>query len=78
VLLAGAAGISLPKFAVAVGIGRGLRYFALGLLAIEYGDRALGYLHEHGTAASLIVIGVVVGGAAAYLLWSRTSRQKAR
>ena len=41
VLLAGVAGISPAKFVTAIVIGRGSRYLALGLLAIEYGEQAL-------------------------------------
>ncbi len=78
VLLAGAAGISLPRFALAVGIGRGLRYFALGFLAVRYGDRALAYMHDHGTAASLILVGALAAGAGAYFLWARARGAKAR
>ena len=36
-----------------VALGRGVRYFALGFLAIEYGDRALAYMHENGITVSL-------------------------
>ena len=45
VLLAGVAGISAPRFVMAIAIGRGLRYFGEGLLAVRYGDRTVG-LHR--------------------------------
>src|ERR1700694_4917307 len=41
VLLAGAARIRATQFALAITIGRGVRYFVEGLLAIWYGDRAI-------------------------------------
>src|SRR4029079_1189187 len=38
-LLAGLAEISVTRFTLAIAIGRALRYFGEGLLAIEYGDQ---------------------------------------
>jgi hypothetical protein len=52
-------------------IGRGVRYAALGFLAVRYGSRASAYLAEHGTTASLIVVGVLAAGFAAYMLWTK-------
>jgi membrane protein YqaA with SNARE-associated domain len=78
VLLAGVGGITLPRFAVAVAIGRGLRYFVLGLLAIRYGDRAIAYLHENGARASLVLIALLAAGTAGYVLWSRAKAREAR
>jgi len=74
VLLAGAAGISLPQFTLAVAAGRGLRYLVLGLLAVRYGDRAMSYLQEHGAAASLILVGLLAAGTVAYVVWTKTRR----
>jgi membrane protein YqaA with SNARE-associated domain len=71
VLLAGVVGISASRFAAAIAIGRGARYLALGVLALEYGDRAMAYLRENGVVASLVAVGVLVAGFAAYLLWSK-------
>src|SRR5262249_28602628 len=56
VLLAGAAGISVGKFASAVLIGRGLRYLALGLLAERYGDVAIEYVHRNAATVSLVAV----------------------
>ena len=53
VLLAGVAGISAARLATAIAIGRGVRYLALGILAVRYGERAMAYMREHGTAVSL-------------------------
>jgi membrane protein YqaA with SNARE-associated domain len=70
-LLAGGAGISATRFSIAILIGRTIRYLILGLLAVEYGDRAMTYLMEHGTEASLVVVGVLSAGFAAYLVWTK-------
>jgi membrane protein DedA with SNARE-associated domain len=73
VLLAGVAGISAARFATAIAIGRFARYLTLGLLAVRYGERAMTYMREHGTSASLVVVGVLGAGFAASLLWRRRS-----
>jgi membrane protein YqaA with SNARE-associated domain len=72
VILAGIAGISAARFALAIVIGRALRYFGEGVLAVLYGDRALDYIHANGKTVSLASIGVLLVGAAGYALWTRT------
>jgi membrane protein YqaA with SNARE-associated domain len=74
VLLAGASGISVGRFVSAVAIGRGLRYLALGILAVEYGDRATAYLAENGRMVALVMGLLLVAAFGAYLLWSKTRR----
>lgn len=76
VLLAGAAGVSTSRFIMAVGIGRGIRYFGLGLLAVWYGDAALQFLETNGKTVSLGLAVVLVTGLAGYLLWQK-ARTKA-
>jgi len=78
VLLAGAAGISLARFTMAIAIGRGARYFLIGLLAVRYGDRAVAYLHEHAASLSWGVAGGLAAALAAYLLWSKARSRKRR
>ena len=75
VLLAGVAGITAPRFAIAIGIGRGLRYFAEGLLAVRYGDQAMAYLQNNLRTVSLVIVGLLVVGLAAYVLWIRLRRR---
>ena len=78
VLLAGVVGISALRLATAITIGRGARYLALGLLAVRYGDRAMAYLHEHGTTVSLAAVSVLAAGFGAYLLWTKAQAAKNR
>ena len=78
VVLAGVAGIRPAQFATAVVAGRGARYLVLGILAIEYGDSAMAYVRDHGVAASLTAVGLVVTGLGAYALWSKARRAKGR
>jgi membrane protein YqaA with SNARE-associated domain len=76
VLLAGVIGISATRLAIAIAIGRGVRYLALGLLAVEYGERAMAYMREHGTVVSLAVAGVLTTAFLAYVFWSKTRPRK--
>jgi membrane protein YqaA with SNARE-associated domain len=78
VLLAGVVGISATRCAIAIAIGRGVRYATLGFLAVTYGGRATAFVRQHGTAASLAAVGVLVAGFAASLVWTRVRRRKNR
>jgi membrane protein YqaA with SNARE-associated domain len=53
VLLAGAAKVSPWRFGAAVAIGRGIRYFGQGYLAVLYGEAAIGLVRENGTAVGI-------------------------
>jgi membrane protein YqaA with SNARE-associated domain len=65
VLLAGVAHVSPLKFSLAILIGRGIRYFGQGYLAVLYGERAVDLIRAHGTEAGIalaalaLTIGVV-------------------
>ncbi len=69
VLLAGVARVPWKRFALAIGIGRGLRYFGEGLLAVWYGDSAIEYVQAHGPAVALGVAAAVLVGGIAYFWW---------
>jgi membrane protein YqaA with SNARE-associated domain len=73
VLLGGVARVPLRKFVGAIALGRGLRYFGEGLLAVWYGDAALGYIQEHGKEVALVTGVVVLVAGMAYFWWQ--SRQ---
>ena len=66
VLLAGAAAVSPVRFGLAVGIGRGIRYFGQGYLAVLYGEQAAEFMKAHGAeigiglALTAVLIGVAV------------------
>ncbi|HUR35504.1 MAG TPA: VTT domain-containing protein [Vicinamibacterales bacterium] len=74
VLLAGAAGISTGRFVLAIAIGRGIRYFGEGLLAVWYGDQALLFLEANGRAVSMSLATLCIAGLAGYVLWQKTRR----
>jgi membrane protein YqaA with SNARE-associated domain len=66
VLLAGAAKVSPWKFGLAIALGRGIRYFGQGVLAVLYGEQAIQLVRDHsvevgiGLALAAIVIGLIV------------------
>jgi membrane protein YqaA with SNARE-associated domain len=78
VLLAGVADIRVGQFVTAIAIGRGIRYFGEGLLAVWYGERAITFLRENGTRVSLILVALLAVAFAAYLLWGRKRAADAR
>jgi membrane protein YqaA with SNARE-associated domain len=71
VLIAGVANIRVRQFTVAIAIGRGARYFAEGLLALWYGERAIAFMHAHAVSVSLWAVGLLAVVFGAYVLWSR-------
>jgi len=60
VLSAGTFGISWPKFLAAVVIGRSLRYFSEGILAVMYGPAAIQFVQRNygkiGLALAVIIV----------------------
>jgi membrane protein DedA with SNARE-associated domain len=77
-LLAGVGGISVGRFSVAITIGRALRFFGLGLLALRYGDGALEFVHANGRQVSLSLAVLAAAALAGYIMWTRARRQKGR
>ncbi len=60
VLSAGMFGISWPRFMIAVLIGRGIRYFGQGILAVMYGAAALAFVQQNfgmiGVGLSVVIV----------------------
>jgi membrane protein YqaA with SNARE-associated domain len=76
VLLAGVAGVRPWPFVLAVAVGRGVRYFAIGLLTLWYGRQAIEFLDTHGREVALwLGIAALVGGLL-YILWRQTRRRR--
>jgi membrane protein YqaA with SNARE-associated domain len=71
VLGAGLARVHPLSFGLAIGVGRGLRYSAVALLAIWYGDAALAYIADHGKEAALITAAIAIVFAALFVWWQR-------
>lgn len=66
VLIAGIARVRPWDFFLAVGIGRGVRYFGEGALALWYGERAADFLRENAQVVSLVIAVLVLAIAAAW------------
>src|SRR6185436_11758409 len=63
VLSAGTFGISWPKFLAAVVIGRSLRYFSEGILAVLYGPAAIQFVQKnYGKIGLALAIVIVISG----------------
>jgi membrane protein YqaA with SNARE-associated domain len=68
VLLAGAARVSPLKFAAAILVGRGIRYFGQGYLAVLYGERAFAIVEQNGAIVGLVLAGLAVGAGVGYYM----------
>ncbi|MBM3820620.1 MAG: DedA family protein [Acidimicrobiia bacterium] len=71
VLMAGVAEVPPLKFVLAIAISRGLRYAAMGLLAIWYGDLALELMRTRGREVALWMAGLLVVMGVVWWLVSR-------
>jgi membrane protein YqaA with SNARE-associated domain len=70
VLSAGAFGISWPKFLTAVVIGRGIRYFSEGILAVMYGPQAIEFVRDNYPIIG-VVMAVIIVAAAIFFVYAR-------
>ena len=74
VLAAGVAGVRPVQFVTAIALARGVRYVALGVLAIYYGDAALELMRTRGRDVALVVVGLIVLAAVGWWLLNRRRR----
>jgi membrane protein YqaA with SNARE-associated domain len=71
VLLAGASGLATWRFVTAVTIGRVIRYFGQGYLAVLYGEQAVELVRAHSTQAGLLLAGLVILAGVVVYFWRR-------
>jgi LPXTG-motif cell wall-anchored protein len=71
VLLAGVAAVPVRTFVLAIAVGRGVRYFGEGFLAILWGEQAMQYMSENGRTVGVWFGGLVVLAGAGYYLWKK-------
>ena len=57
------------KFALAIAVGRGVRYLVEGWLAVMYGEAAISYVRDHGKEAALVAAVAVLVAGVAYIWW---------
>ena len=74
VLLAGVAAVPLWQFATTIALARGFRYFMVGVLSVRYGDDAIAFVEANGRAVSLVLVGLIVAGVLAWVIWRRRRR----
>jgi membrane protein YqaA with SNARE-associated domain len=77
VLAAGVARVRLVNFLTAVFIGRSIRYFGEGLLALWYGEQAIAFLHENARTVGVALAIAIAVGAAAWFGWKSRRRTSA-
>lgn len=77
VLAAGVAGVRPLQFVIGVTVARGIRFVALGILAMNYGDLALDIMRTRGQEVALWVVGLIVLAAGGWWLWQRRRRMVA-
>jgi membrane protein DedA with SNARE-associated domain len=70
VLAAGVSGMSTVDFLIAVGTGRTIRFFGIGLLALWKGQEAIAWLHENAATVG-IVLAVAIVVVAAVSIWRK-------
>lgn len=75
VLAAGVFQVRLRYFVAALALGRGLRYFLWGFVAVQYGDRAVVFLRSYFLQVSAMAIGLILAG---YLLTRVLERYRNR
>ena len=71
VLAAGVARVRLIDFVIAVLIGRGIRYFGEGVLALWYGEAAIAFLRDNARMAGLALAIVIAIGAGVWFGWKK-------
>jgi membrane protein YqaA with SNARE-associated domain len=71
VLSAGTFGISWPKFLAAVAIGRSIRYFSQGILAVMYGEAAIQFAQVNYPVIGVVVSVLIVIASVAFVMWRR-------
>ena len=76
VLAAGLAHVRPAQFIIAVVVARGIRYVALGILAIYYGDAALELMRTQGRTVALGLVGVILAAVLAWWLLQRRHRAR--
>jgi membrane protein DedA with SNARE-associated domain len=77
VLAAGVSGMSHVDFLMAAGIGRAIRFFGVGLLALWKGQEAIEWLHENAATAGIVLAAAIVVFVTVSV-WRRKSRGSGR
>ena len=77
VLSAGAFGVSWARFLTGIAIGRCIRYFALGFLAVAYGPAALDFVKLNFGRIGIAMAVLIVAGTLTFMLMRHRTRSTA-
>ncbi len=77
VLAAGVAKVRPFDFLIAVSIGRGLRYFGEGFLALWYGEQAISFMRDNARIVGVALAILILVGAVVYFWWRKRVRSSA-
>jgi membrane protein YqaA with SNARE-associated domain len=75
VLAAGVAGVPSGRFVAGVAVARGIRYTAIGLLTVYYGDVALELMRTRGREVALWLVALILTALATLWLLQRRRRR---
>ena len=76
VLAAGVSGMRRADFLIAVALGRAMRFFGVGLLAMWKGQAAIAWIHENAARVGITAAVAVVLGATAWFWWRNHRRSQ--
>jgi membrane protein YqaA with SNARE-associated domain len=71
VLAAGVAGVRPGAFVAAATIGRAIRYFGEGFLALWYGEAAIAFLRDNARTAGVVIALLICAGAVGWFWWRK-------
>ncbi len=77
VLAAGVAKVRPFDFLIAVSIGRGLRFFGEGFLALWYGEQAISFMRDNARIVGVALAILILVGAVVYFWWRKRVRSSA-
>jgi membrane protein YqaA with SNARE-associated domain len=75
VLLAGVSGVPPLTFALTIAVGRGIRYFGIGLLTVWYGAAIKDLIAANGRTVAYWLAGLVVLGVVVVFAWQRLRKR---
>jgi membrane protein YqaA with SNARE-associated domain len=71
VVMAGVSDMPVLPFALTIAVGRGIRYFGIGLLTVWYGDQAMAFMAANGKVIGYWLAGAVLVAALVAFGWKR-------
>jgi membrane protein YqaA with SNARE-associated domain len=76
VLMAGLSDLRVTSFALAIAVGRGVRYVGEAWLARQYGEAAITYLERNAFDLVVPIVGILIVAAAIWWMYARWRRKQ--